>query len=380
MRRIMARKAAAHALFCSVVLGGCSDSSKNDAERAADARAPDDAPAGPADAASEDDGRPSDGGADGSTSDASADTDAGEALRLSDTGLYSDAASETLGDGVVAFRAKFELWSDGATKRRFLYLPPGTTVDTSDMDDWRFPVGTKAWKEFTRDGTRVETRLVEKRADGWFAVAFLWNAEQNEAVAEPLGASDALGTPHDVPNQNDCHACHRGAADFLLGVSAIQLSHDTSTMSADERAALGLTLGDLVAGGRLSVAPSVDVFRPPGDDLTQQALGTLHANCGHCHRPGAAAWERTDIELRLTMSTLDAVERTPAYVSAVGVQTSRTIDGAPLRITPGNPQASAVYVRMASRDPILAMPALATERVDSDGSQAVSRWISSLAP
>jgi hypothetical protein len=367
---------------CGVLLVACSDSRKDPVTGGADARADVFVP-------SVDAPPPSVGDADGAPSvDAASPVpdvfvppeDAGRAQRLADTGLYADPATETLAADVMAYRAKFELWSDGATKRRFLYVPPGTTIDTTDMGQWTFPVGTKAWKEFSRDGTRVETRLIEKRSDGWFPVAFVWNAEQTEAVATPLGEDNALGTEHDVPDQNDCRACHDGGSDFLLGVSAIQLSHDTSMLTPDERAALGTTLADLDAAGLLSAPPAASGYSPPGDETAQQALGVLHANCGHCHNPAAFAWDKSDLELRLTLPTLDAVENTPAYVSAVNVATSTTIDGAPVRIDPGFPDRSAVYVRMASRDPVLAMPTIASERVDTVGSQAVSLWISLLPP
>src|SRR5262245_45194627 len=72
--------------------------------------------------------------------------------RLSATGLFAAQPAESLAPGVRSFRPRFELWSDGASKRRWIWLPPGTQIDTSDMDAWQLPVGTKLWKEFTRDG------------------------------------------------------------------------------------------------------------------------------------------------------------------------------------------------------------------------------------
>jgi hypothetical protein len=44
---------------------------------------------------------------------------------LSQTGLYADIASDTMAPGVVPFTPQFELWSDGAVKRRWMQLPPG---------------------------------------------------------------------------------------------------------------------------------------------------------------------------------------------------------------------------------------------------------------
>lgn len=62
---------------------------------------------------------------------------------LSSTGLYSDAEVGVLADDVIEFTPRYPLWTDGATKRRFLLLPEGGQIDTSDANDWAFPVGTR---------------------------------------------------------------------------------------------------------------------------------------------------------------------------------------------------------------------------------------------
>src|SRR5690606_11039614 len=58
------------------------------------------------------------------------------------TGLYSDWEARTLRCGVTAYAPGYELWSDGAEKQRYVWLPPGATIDVSDPDDWDYPVGT----------------------------------------------------------------------------------------------------------------------------------------------------------------------------------------------------------------------------------------------
>jgi hypothetical protein len=143
-------------------------------------------------------GAPAAGGA--ATSAGGALPDTVPARTLAETGLYSDAAQTQLAADVTPYEVRYQLWADGATKKRYLYLPAGQKIDTTDPDAWVFPIGTKVWKEFTRDGTRVETRLIQKTAegqDGWKYVAFAWNAAQTEAVAVPLGQTAALGTAHD---------------------------------------------------------------------------------------------------------------------------------------------------------------------------------------
>jgi hypothetical protein len=71
-----------------------------------------------------------------------------------ETGLYKDIATYTLADGVTPFDVKYPLWSDGAEKSRWVWLPPCTSIDKTNADWWSYPKGTKAWKEFRRDGKR----------------------------------------------------------------------------------------------------------------------------------------------------------------------------------------------------------------------------------
>ena len=97
---------------------------------------------------------------------------------LSEAGLFSNMATEVLAPGVLPFEPQFKLWSDGAAKRRWIFIPPGAAIDTSDMNQWRFPMGTKLFKEFTRDGVRVETRILMKTGlddESWSGSAYIWN-------------------------------------------------------------------------------------------------------------------------------------------------------------------------------------------------------------
>src|SRR5512134_1158853 len=109
---------------------------------------------------------------------------------LQATGLCEDDACTVIAAGVLAYTPQAELWSDAATKRRWISLPAGMQIDTADMDYWLFPIGTKIWKEFTRGPTRVETRLIEKTGplpDDWVMTPFIWNAAQDLAIATPMG-------------------------------------------------------------------------------------------------------------------------------------------------------------------------------------------------
>lgn len=290
---------------------------------------------------------------------------------LSETGLYMTGSTSTLAAGVMPYEPSYVLWSDGADKQRYLYLPPGTQIDTSDMDRWKFPVGTKVWKEFSLGGKRLETRLLWKNSEtGWFQMAFVWNDDGTDATAAPRGAIDVGGTTHDVPARNRCSDCHDGAGDKLLGVSAIQLSHDRPEVN----------LKQLANDGRLSAAPNGD-FRLPADD-TWSALGYLHANCGNCHNPNSVVWDKVDLDLWLRTAELGDATHTQSYLTTVSVAlTDFSGDGdagVTNRIQPGDAVHSGLILRMTTRGNDNAMPPIASEVVDDDGVALVSKWIDAL--
>lgn len=295
---------------------------------------------------------------------------------LHETGLYGP--DDVLAEGVRAFVPQFPLWTDGAAKHRFIALPPDTVIDTSDPDDWVFPVGTQVWKEFERDGVRAETRLLRKVDDGtWLPATYVWRADQSGADLMMEGAEDVLGTPHDVPAAKDCAACHSGAKDWVLGFSAIQLAH----------AGAGLGVDVLEREGLVSHPIGVDALQLPGDATARRALGVLHANCGHCHNalrksaPSATCFtptaEASEFELKLQVNELDAVKSTATYRTTVNAFAG-PFKGSLRLIRPGKPHRSLIHRRMIQRDGVEQMPPLGTEDVDQDGLAAVDAWIRSL--
>jgi hypothetical protein len=288
--------------------------------------------------------------------------------KLSETGLYADIEAERLAAGVRAYSPRFELWADGASKRRWIALPVREPIDSSDMGSWNLPEGTRLWKEFVRDGVRVETRLLAKigpeRAD-WAAMAYVWRADGRDAFAAPDGQDRARGTEHDVPAARECWACHGGRPEIVLGFSALQLAHSESTGGWD--------LEELLAEGALS-DPPYELPVVPGDATAQAALGYLHANCGHCHNGGRPAAEgarcfdpRNDLDLWLPPDLGPSVFEAPALVTALGSE-----------IRAGDPARSSL-VRVASRrSRFFQMPPLGTDEVDVRGMETVRRWIAQL--
>jgi hypothetical protein len=301
-------------------------------------------------------------------------------------GLYQDGSCEELAEGVEPYEPLYELWSDGAEKDRFIYLPPGTTIDTTNPDRWNFPRGTRIYKTFALDGVRIETRLLEKTGDlpavtSWTLVSYQWSADQTSVTLAPAaGVVDALGTTHDIPSQAQCRSCHTMPnLDVPNGFGAIQLNHHRRG---------SLTLHDLLRDDLLvNVAnpaePNVtrENSRIPGNRRDRRGMGYLHANCGHCHggptpRAGLSMWSVVGAE---------ELEDTPTFQTGICNCLTRwtgrtTAEGEPIemRIAPGDADRSGIIGRMSVRGGRDQMPPLGTEFVHEVGLEGVREWIDGL--
>jgi len=308
---------------------------------------------------------------------------------LRDTGLYADVSMSQLQPGVLPFSPQYPLWSDGATKRRWIKLPAGTSIDATQPDAWDFPRGTKLWKEFSHAG-RVETRFIERVVDGsWRYASYVWSADGHDAVLAPatgirdLPVPSAPGARYSIPGQDDCRACHEGAPVPVLGFSALQLSPDRDRQAphadAADSALSRMDLRTLASRGLLVHLPSELLVSPPriaaANPTERAALGYLHANCGHCHNDeGPLAVLEMSLAQRVgTKESAGSVLRSIASVPG-----QFRMAGGTARLAPGHPDASVIALRMRSREPLQQMPPLGTSEVDFEAMSLIARWIESL--
>ncbi len=306
---------------------------------------------------------------------------------LSQTGLYEPGSREPA-TGNRPFAPQYPLWSDGASKRRWVRLPEGATIDTTNVDAWEFPVGTKFWKEFQFGGRRVETRFLWRAsADGWVFASYVWNDEQTDAVRAPdSGVPDiveaAPGKFHSIPAVADCRACHDSARTEILGFDALQLSNDRdpNALHAEELTPSMVTLRTLVQEERLHPPRREWVAEPPriiaDDARTRTALGYLSANCGNCHnRQGSIA----SLGLVLKHSLKSNAECTPALATSIN-RTGHWLvpdapDGESKIIHGGRPELSALVQRAKSRRPSSQMPPLGTVVRDQAAVDLLTAWV-----
>jgi hypothetical protein len=302
-----------------------------------------------------------------------------------------------LAPGIRAYTPRFPLWSDGSIKTRYVYLPPGKTIDASIDNHWIFPVGTKFYKEFrSSDGTlRIETRVLEKIAasnetSAWTYDTYAWSADQKSVHVETGGVSNALGSGLDIPTREACTSCHNHgdySRDMVNGFQAIQLNWTGA----------GVTLSSLIADGTLSSyrADLVTAAVIPGRNPTETAaFGYFHGNCGHCHSL------EDDAPHNMTLLTAVGVPLASqlAWTTTVCFYPHTPTESyATQRIAVGIPSNSAIYNRdtvRGSQQPAatpvdagpaldgpsdsIQMPPIATHVVDSAAMAVEADWITSL--
>jgi mono/diheme cytochrome c family protein len=301
--------------------------------------------------------------------------------RLAETGLFADPALRTVADDVLPFAPQYPLWTDGAQKRRWIALPPGTAVDASDAERWQFPAGTRLWKQFTFEHG-VETRFMARRADGtWLYATYVRTPDGRDDVLAPDAGvrgfcATANGKSHDVPSIADCRACHEGAASPVLGFSALQLSSDRDPLAPHADAPTGtLDLAALINRGLVRDLPARHVTTAPRiaarTAAERAALGYLHGNCSNCHN-AQGPLARLGLVLDHPLAT-DGPP--PALLTTVGIASQFTRGSATLRIAPGDPDASVLLLRLAATDPLTQMPPFGRHLTDDVARDLFDRWI-----
>ena len=268
------------------------------------------------------------------------------------------------------FSPQYPLWSDGAKKTRWIYIPPGRTIDAKRANDWVFPVGTKLWKEFSF-GERVETRYLEKSGEKtWIYATYAWKEDGSDAVLVPRDGFPnhveiAPGIRHDLPGIDGCRACHEGQGrDVVLGFNALQLSpdRDANAPHAEPFTPGMINLNTLAERNLLAHFPARLLAHPPEIEARspreRTALGYLSANCGGCHNT-------TDPLSTVGMYLKRSVDLPPGTMwkeleSVIGHRSKYQVPGLgggeSYRIDPGHPEQSVVVLRMSTRNPYSQMP------------------------
>ena len=290
--------------------------------------------------------------------------------RLSATGCVDALHPWETTVGVMPYDVNMPLWSDGADKRRWLWLPVGGQVHIGSDGHWELPLGSVLIKEFSVAGKRVETRLLVHHDDGdWAGYSYEWLDDQSDALLLPSSKSRDLGGGKHwyYPSRSDCLQCHTQTAGRTLGLETAQMNREAPNGGGNQLAAL-----DAVGAFDAPLPATLTAFAHADDlaaPLGDRARAYLHANCSFCHRMGGPGRVPPDWRFALSLAQTGACNVAPQD-GDLGVA------GAKL-IVPGSPATSVTSVRMHALD-AHRMPPLGTHVVDTSGAALVDDWIRSL--
>ena len=322
--------------------------------------------------------------------------------KLSQTGLFASTKDHTPEAGLIPYSVNSELWSDGATKERFIALPGASKIEYENITypqpspgsvpGWRFPNGTVLVKTFSLDTAagkkRLETRLLVASVLGgteeygdqvWNGYTYIWNDAQTDAeladkngvdreYAVKTAAGEAKQKWH-FPSRAECNMCHTVTAKYALGVNTAQMNkdHNYGGTVANQLATLdhiGLFTKKLPAAPE-KLAKLTDPHDAKAS-VEDRARSYLHANCSHCHRK----WGGGNAEFQL-LSTLPVKELGVLDVKP-GQGTFDIKD--PRILVPGDPARSMIYHRMTLTG-LGRMPHIASNKVDEPAVKLVHEWI-----
>ncbi|WP_231118254.1 SO2930 family diheme c-type cytochrome [Lysobacter silvisoli] len=340
--------------------------------------------------------------------------DQGQPPLLSDWGLMQVADGRLrLNAGVLPYGLNSALFTDYAHKLRTVWMPKGSAARYDAQNAFDFPVGTVLSKTFYypravgADGDVVarsddqadfaegaldlkrvrliETRLLVRRAEGWIALPYVWNAEQTQArlmrggelisltLRDGQGRDEAA--TYQVPDQNQCGGCHgtdiKSKALQPIGPKARHLNRDYAY--ADGRAhqfARWQQAGYLQGAPAAADAPHAADWRDAARaSLDARARAYLDINCGHCHSPKGPG--------NTSGLWLDAATQEPLRLGRCKLPIAAGKGTGDRRhdIVPGDPEASILVYRMDSVDPSAMMPEVGRSVVHSEGVALIREWI-----
>ena len=281
-------------------------------------------------------------------------------------------------DNVIPYEINAPLFTDYASKKRFIYLPKGRQMSFHSKEAFDFPDSTILIKNFyytpKQTGAEqriIETRLLLKQKGEWSALPYLWNNDQTEAFLDVTGGTRMItladkGTfEYVIPNFKQCKNCHDYKGKFTpIGPNARQLNKN-------------LQLAQWSMAGVLTNLPEqysehLEDYNDPHIQLDKRARSYLDGNCSYCHRPGGSA-KNSGLDLSVYSPNDFSLGIHKAPVAA-----GKGSGGLQYDIIPGKPNESILHYRMNSLDPAVMMPELGRSLIHEEGVNLIREWISKM--
>jgi uncharacterized repeat protein (TIGR03806 family) len=305
---------------------------------------------------------------------------------LSQTGLFLSTRDYQAQPGLIPYSVNAQGWADGAHVERFLALPDDSRIG-------KFTNGTVLVQTFSLEREaenpksleRIETRLLTRQDGEWVGYSYRWNDNQTDATLVGAKGDEKELVVHDdrlpggsrrqtwrFPSRAECMTCHSRAAEFVLGVTELQLNkaHDYGGVRDSQLRTLqhlGVFTGTLP---KPEAARLVDPY-DTNQGLDARARSYLHVNCSVCHIESGGGNSKMELGFTTKPERLNLFSARPQH-DTFG------IDNAML-VFPGDPDRSILYQRMSRRGRGQ-MPPLVSTIVDERAVALFRDWIREMKP
>lgn len=313
--------------------------------------------------------------------------------KLSAWRLFAGAPSDLKPNrGVVPYDLNTTLFSDYATKRRYVWMPPGKAAAYRSDDTFDFPKGTILVKTFSYPDAAlggkerlIETRLLVNGDEGWFPLPYVWNAPQTEATLDmnadgvEVNWKNAAGVKYDIhyaiPNANQCRECHdQHKVTGPIGPKARHLNRDFDYADGRSNQLVYWTKIGYLKGApdpaRLTRQATWD--DPSSGSVEVRARAYLEVNCAHCHSPAGSA-----SNTGLYLSDLEADPLRLGFCKTP-VATGKASSDLLFDTVQGHPEMSILVHRMASEEPKIMMPEIGRTMSHKEGVDLIREWVGSM--
>ena len=238
--------------------------------------------------------------------------------KLSDFSFFTDGKAQVPSQGVVPYELISSLFSDYSYKQRWVYVPMNQKATYKESWVFDFPIGSALIKTFyypvdERDLSLgmnlLETRLLLRKENGWEAVSYAWNEEQNEAYKKIAGKTinvswtNFLGEDKNVryrvPNVNQCKECHTYNDEIMpIGPKARNLNKIFDYTDESINQLTKWIKLDFINEIEMELNTPVN-WEDSTYSLDERVRSYLDINCGHCHSSTGGA-NSTGLYLDLT--------------------------------------------------------------------------------
>lgn len=338
---------------------------------------------------------------------------------LSDYNLFTDATDPTgsVNENGIPYDLSTPLFTDYASKYRYLFVPGGETAAYSENEVMDFPLGTVLVKTFSlpantanREGaeTIIETRLLINRSNGWKALPYYWETTNDAQLAISGKTIEDVSLIHNgetktfdyaMPSAGQCTKCHSvlplaesGETQGIfkpIGPKARFLNNDYTYENGTEN-----QLTHWVNAGILTGVPSdlntIDTAATFTDSDTPSAMSDeelelasrsyLDINCAHCHRSkltipeglynGIAGSSGLHLEYNREFNEASQLTFGVCKSALAGGDTNY-----PYNIIPSYPEKSYLAYRMNTNIERHRMPASGRSTIHAEGVALIKEWI-----